>query len=294
MVSSRSFNLAMFGVATVLLFAAAFRVYATWTHPFFQQLGPCDLVHYLLATQRWFDTGTPYLPSEVAGRFAYGELTFLHPPIALPFFAAFLIVPIQLFWMIPLATFAWLVITERPASWTWPFIAAALLVYPVGQAIWSGNTDMWAWAFFAAGIRWGWPLALLAIKPSVAIVGFIGIRNRSTWAGAAVMAVICLPFGSLWVDWLHVVVNSPGGALYSAHNALMFAIPLLARMGSRRAPLPMPVWRRPFALLGLPRLVMDPPRSAGRFGLGALAPLALRRVAVVVPALPTGWVRRRL
>ena len=116
-----------------------------------------------------------------------------------------------------------------------------------------------------------------------AIVGFIGIRNRRTWYAALLSAVLCLPFGSLWGDWLRVVANSPGTVLYSAHNALMFAIPLIARMGSRRDPLPMPVWRRPFALLGLPRLVWLR-TSPERHWL----PMALER-----PSLALAWVRRR-
>jgi hypothetical protein len=253
MAKGRAFNLSMFTLACVLLFAAAFRTYATWTHPFWQALGPSDLVHYLLATHRWLESGSPYVASEVAGRFDYGGLTFLHPPIALPFFALFLVVPIQLFWIVPLSAFAWLVITERPAAWTWPLIGSALLVYPVGQAIWAGNTDMWAWALFAAGIRWGWPLALLVIKPSLAIVGFVGIRDRRTRHAALLMALLCVPFGSLWFDWIHVLVNSPGSLLYSAHNAWMFAIPLVARIGSRRAPLTWPAmpdarpWERAWA-----------------------------------------------
>jgi hypothetical protein len=239
MTSRRAFNLTMFAIATVLLLGAAFRFVAVWTHTFWQALGPSDLVHYLLAAQRWLDTGTPYVASEVAGSFQYGGLTFLHPPIALPFFALFLVLPIQLFWVVPLTTFTWLVLSERPASWTWPLIAAALVIYPVGQAIYAGNTDMWAWAFFAAGVRWGWPLAFLAIKPSLAVMGFVGIRDPSTRRAALLMAIACVPFGGLWIDWLHVLANSPGSLLYSAHNAWMFAIPLVARIGSRRAPL---VW----------------------------------------------------
>jgi hypothetical protein len=283
MASQRTFNLSMFAIAVVLLLAAAFRVVAIVTHTFWQALGPSDLLHYLEATKRWLATGTPYVATEVAGPFAYGGETFLHPPIALPFFAVFLAAPIQLFWIVPLTGFTWLVLAERPASWTWPLIALLLATYPLGPALYAGNTDMWAWLFFAAGVRWGWPLALLAVKPSVAIVGFIGIRNRRTWCAALLMIVLCVPFGSLWVDWLRVVTNSPGTVLYSAHNALMFAIPLIARIGSRRDPLPMPIWRRPFALLGLPRLVW-------------LAPSPVRRAVLIAEPRPLqglAAVRRR-
>jgi hypothetical protein len=283
MISRRAFNLSMFAIACVLLLVAAFRVVAVFTHTFWQALGPSDLLHYLEATQRWLATGSPYAPNEVAGTFAYEAQTFLHPPIALPFFAAVLALPVQLFWIIPLSGFSWLVLSERPAPWTWPMLALLLAVSPIGPAIYAGNTDMWAWLFFAAGIRWGWPLALLAIKPSVAIVGFIGIRNRRTWCAALATVILCLPFGSLWIEWLHVVVNSPGTLLYSAHNAPIFAIPLIARIGSRRDPLPMPIWRRPFALFGLPQLVWLTPTPV-RPG----APIWARRPLLAVVA-----VRRR-
>jgi hypothetical protein len=236
MVSVRTYRLVTFALACSLLLVAAFRVYATWTHPFWQELGPSDLVHYLLATQRWLDTGTPYVASEVAGHFNYGEFTFLHPPISLLFFAPFLVLPVPLFWIIPLAIFGYLIVSERPARWTWPLMALALAVYPIGSVLWSGNTDIWMWAFFAAGLRWGWPVALMAIKPSIAIAGLIGMRHRSSWVGAAFVGLACLPFGTLWIDWIHVMSNSPGSLLYSAANVVMFTIPVVARIGSTRAP----------------------------------------------------------
>jgi hypothetical protein len=266
MVSVRTYRLATFALACSLLLVAAFRVYATWTHPFWQALGPSDLVHYLLATQRWLDTGTPYVASEIAGHFNYGELTFLHPPISLLFFAPFLVLPLPLFWIIPLAIFGYLIAWERPARWTWPLMALALAVYPIGSVLWSGNTDIWMWAFFAAGLRWGWPVALMALKPSIAIAGLIGIRHRSSWVGWGLVALVALPFGSLWIDWIHVVFNSPGTFLYSASNVVMFAIPLVARLGSTRSPVgesrsirmrlaPRSSWSFPAVPIPWPRLI---------------------------------------
>jgi hypothetical protein len=274
MVNQRTFRLATFALACSLLLVGAIRVYATWTHPFWQQLGPSDLTHYLLATRRWLDTGTPYVASEVAAHFTYGENTFLHPPIALQFFLPFLVLPLPLFWIIPIAIFASLVAWERPARWTWPLLALAVAVYPIGSVLWSGNTDIWTWAFFAAGVRWGWPAALMAIKPSIAIAGLIGLRHRSGWVGAALMAVVCLPFGSLWIDWIHVVANSPGTLLYSASNVVMFAIPVVARLGSTRAPMvrPRPVReaRTPRWSWSLPSMPIPWPSAIGRRRLVAV------------------------
>src|SRR4051812_5927626 len=42
------------------------------------QLDPAiDITQSLAATRRWLDTGTPYLPQEVAAPFQFGVLTFL-------------------------------------------------------------------------------------------------------------------------------------------------------------------------------------------------------------------------
>src|SRR5215510_5930822 len=66
-----------------------------------------DITQYLNATRRWLDTGTPYLPQEVAAPFQFGTETFLHPPISLLLFAPFLVLPIALWWAIPIGVVLW-------------------------------------------------------------------------------------------------------------------------------------------------------------------------------------------
>ena len=230
-------RLVLFTLAAVILGLAAFRLYATLTAPWWQGLWANDLIHYGFAVDRWLATGSPYAPHEVAGPFEYGQETFLHPPISLPFFLAWKVIPWPLFWIVPLGLLGYVVWSYRPRPWTWPLMALPLLVYPIGAVIVPGNSDLWSWGLFAAGVRWGWPAALLAIKPSVAIAGVIGIRRRSWWATCLILALLALPFGSLWIEWVRVVLNSPGSLLYSVGNLIMFSIPVVARLG---APSPTP------------------------------------------------------
>ena len=190
-----------------------------------------DLAEYMAATQRWIATGTPYLASEVAGPFDYGPLTFLHPPIALALFAPFLVLPTILWWAIPLTVVAWCVWSWRPALWTWPIIALALAYPRFHGALIVGNTDLWVWAGVAAGLRFGWPALVIVAKPSLVPLLVAGARHRAFWLGAGVVALACLPFGSLWLDWLAVVRHSPGDLSYSLPNLPWLLMPVLASSG---------------------------------------------------------------
>ena len=206
------------GIALFLASASGAFELGVWGH---------DVRHYLLATQRWIDTGSPYVPAEVAAPFQYQPMTFLHPPSALLLFAPFLVLPLPLWW-VPLPIVAWSIAAWRPARWTWPIIALVLAYPRVHVAIILGNSDIWVWAAIALGIRYGWPAALIVIKPSVFPLLLVGARHRSFYVGLAVAALLCLPFGSLWIDWLHVAANSPAGLLYSILSLPWLLLPVLA------------------------------------------------------------------
>jgi hypothetical protein len=220
----------LFGIVALVLFSAAA----------FGDVGiriwGLDIGHYLDATRRWVDTGSPYLPSEVAAPFNYQPLTFLHPPIALLLFAPFLVLPAPLWWL-PLAVVAWCVASWRPERWTWPIIAAVLAFPRVHVAIIVGNTDLWIWAAIALGLRYGWPAVLVVIKPTLIPLIVVGARRRSLFIALPVVALLCLPFGSLWMEWIHVAVNAPGGVLYSIQSLPWLLIPVLA-YATRRSPAP--------------------------------------------------------
>ena len=187
-----------------------------------------DIGHYLDGTRRWLETGSPYLPNEVAGPFEIDPLTFLHPPIALLLFLPFLVLPTVLFWLIPIGVVVWAVVDWRPADWTWPVMAALLAFSRFHIPLIVGNTDLWVWAAIALGLRLAWPALLIVIKPSLFPFMLIGIRHRSWWIGVAVVALFAIPFGSLWFDWVAVIRNAPKDVTYSLANVPWLIVPIIA------------------------------------------------------------------
>ena len=192
-----------------------------------------DIGHYLDATRRWIETGTPYLANEVAAPFDFAPLTFLHPPVALYLFLPFLVLPLALWWVVPIGVVAWTIVSWRPAAWSWPVIAGALVFSRFHVPLIVGNTDLWIWAAVAGGLRFGWPAALVAIKPSLLPLAVVGARRRSLWIAGLVVAIACLPFGALWLEWLAVVRHSPAPLTYSVVNLPWLLVPLVAWVARR-------------------------------------------------------------
>ena len=199
-----------------------------------------DFFQYLEATRRWIAVGTPYVGSEVAAPFIPGPTTFLHPPVALPLFAAFLLLPAVLWWAVPIGTLTWALWSWRPAPWTWPIIAAVLML-PRGHIIVIfGNSDLWVLAVVAAGLRFGWPTPLIAIKPSLWPLMLVGVGMRDWWSTAAVVVVAGILFGPLWLDWLAVIRHSPMDWTYSLSSLPVLALPFVAWAGRTRPVRPVP------------------------------------------------------
>lgn len=216
------------GVTVLLLAIAAWALWRWWTFslPDYRAL---DIGHYLDATRRWLDSGTPYLAHEVQGPYpAYSPLTFLHPPVALYLFAPFLVLPVVLFWVVPLGVVGALVASWRPHWLTWPLLALALCTDGFRNAVVTGNTDMWMAAAVAAGLAYAWPAAIAVIKPTFIPIALLALRRRRGWLALAFLAVISVPLGQLWLDWIAVVRNGPGGPGYSLPNYLWVAAPGLA------------------------------------------------------------------
>jgi hypothetical protein len=224
---------------------AIYQIVQAWTG-WMSTYAAWDYIHYVDGAKRWLATGSPYLPSEVAGPFQFTDLTFIHPPIAVYLFAPFIVLPAFLFWLIPFAGTAAVIVSWRPARWTWP-VMAALLCWPrfVGAVV-VGNSDLWVVMFIAAGLRFGWPVLLLAIKPSIAPFALVEIaalirsdaipvRRWSQIAFTAFVVVLAAaPFGLLWLDWLSVVRNSPADPLYSIGSTPFLMVPVVAWFGRQR------------------------------------------------------------
>jgi hypothetical protein len=193
-----------------------------------------DRAHYMAATSRWLDMGTPYLAQDVAASFDYQPDTFLHPPIALVLFLPFRWLPAISWYVTPIAIVAVLVSRWRPARWSWPILTAFVAWPRTSGMLIVGNTDLWVAAFVALGLQWGWGWALIALKPSFAPLALLGVRRPGFWLGVALLSVVSLPFGRLWLDWFSVVVHAPGGLLYSILGLPLVLLPAVAYAGRTR------------------------------------------------------------
>ena len=100
---------------------------------------------------------------------------------------------------------------------------------------WTGNPVIWAVAALALAMLYRWPAVFVLLKTSLFPFAFFGANRRSWWIALAVLAIMSVPFGSLWSDWVMSVVNSRGGGpLYSALEIPMLLLPLIAWAGRTR------------------------------------------------------------
>jgi hypothetical protein len=212
-------------------------------HPLEQPLG-VDFGLYRDVTTRWLHGGPFFEPYQLAGPYEIRAGDVLYPPVALWLFVPFC-VPTGLlgwlaaiaWWGIPLGLTAAAVVRLRPIPAAWPLIALCAANPTTLLKIWTGNPVIWSMAALALAVagssRVSAPFVLL--KPSLAPFAVFGMRQRSWWLGAAVLVVLCLPFGGLWADWVASVANSrDGGLLYSALEVPMLLLPLVAWVGRTR------------------------------------------------------------
>lgn len=188
-----------------------------------------DIAGYLDGTRRFLVTGSPY----ETGVLTLSAHSFIHPPIALALFLPFLWLPSILWWAIPIVGTAYLVVRSRPAPWTWPLIALALL-WPRSQgAILAGNSDLWVMFVVALGVRFGWPIVGLILKPTFAPLGLLWLRDRRTRIAALGIGLAMLPLLPLWLQWFSVVRQIDGGLAYSIGSLPLVLLPTVAWSSSR-------------------------------------------------------------
>jgi hypothetical protein len=194
--------------------------------------------------QRWIDTGVYYTSRELAGPFVVEtQVDNIYPPVALFLFVPFLVLPAILWWAIPVALIAYGVWWCRPATWAWP-ILAALILYPKTPAVFLyGNSDIWAVAFAAVGLRWAWPSVLVAFKPSVGFLAAPGIGTRRWWIAAGIVALVNAPLVGLWLDYPTVLLHSDANLGRSLSDTPLFLVPFVAWLASsRRGDVPIRSW----------------------------------------------------
>jgi hypothetical protein len=196
-----------------------------------------DLDIYLDATRRWLGGGTFYLSWQLAEHYPiWGETVapILYPPVALLLFVPFTILPTFLWWAIPAALFGWAMWRLAPHPMSWPVMTVLAIFSPCIRLVWSGNPVMWVTAFLAVGCVRAGPAVLVFLKPSLFPFALMGANRRRWWIALGVLALASLPFGFMWLDWGHALLNSDGSIGYSVLEALVVAIPLVAWVARHR------------------------------------------------------------
>ena len=201
-----------------------------------------DLQIVLELGRRWLETGTMYLPYQLAGPYSIDATPVLsttpalYPPAAGPVFGLLNFIPGPVltvaWWLVPLGLIGYAFAQWRPAAWTWPILSACL-VYPQSlMTLAVGGTSLWMAAFVAGGLLKGWPAALILLKPTLAPFALVGVRDRRWWAVALAIGVLTLT--GPWQDYLRVAANasdSGNGLLYSIKSLPLVALPLVAWLG---------------------------------------------------------------
>jgi hypothetical protein len=205
--------------------------------PLEQPLG-VDIALYRDAAARWFSGGPFYEPRQLAGPYEVAHGDILYPPVGLWLFVPIALLPtvlaLLLWWGVPAAVTAWAIRRLRPRPAVWPLIALCLAWPTTPLKIWTGNPVIWSVAAMAIATAWRGAAPFALLKPSLFPFALFGIRQRSWWFGLAIFGLLCLPFGPMWADWIATVLNTRGGGLlYSALEAPMLALPLVAWVGRR-------------------------------------------------------------
>jgi hypothetical protein len=201
------------------------------------QLG-MDFGFYREVGARFLADGSYYLAHQLAGPYGVSLMVdVLYPPLALLVFIPVAVLPIPLataaWWGLPTLLSLYVIVVYRPSRWA---VALMLLLLTWPRAIGAylfGNTDVLAVAAVAGGLRWGWPVLLLAIKPTLLPFAIIGIRHRSFWIATAALAALSLLMLPMWLDYLVVLRNLSIGGAYSLGSVPLLLVPVVARFGSQ-------------------------------------------------------------
>jgi hypothetical protein len=195
-----------------------------------------DYLFYRDLGVRWLADGQWYLPFQFAPHEFTNMVSNVYPPSALPLFVGAAVMPWIVWWAVPIAVLGFTLYRWRPSPWAWVAILV-LMMWPrsIGGYLY-GNTTMWTSAGLAAGLAWGWPVVLLAIKPSVAPFALLALRHRSAWVAGLVVAVLSLPMLPLWLDYLTVMRNQTSTHLVVILGDVpLMLVPLVAWWGRRAA-----------------------------------------------------------
>jgi hypothetical protein len=186
-------------------------------------------------TNDWLAGDGFYRDRQLTGRpYVIENGDALYPPTMLYLFVPFALgAPAVLWWLIPLALIAIALIHLRPPRWTWPLMAFVLLLPRTTLVLLLGNPSMWLIAAAFLGVAWGWPAALVVLKPTLAPLALIGVRRRAWWVALAAVVLVSVPFGLLWLDYAAALLHgqNPRGLEYTLGEWPLMLAPLAAWLG---------------------------------------------------------------
>jgi hypothetical protein len=188
-----------------------------------------DYRFYRAVGARWLETGSFYLPRQLTGPYDIELMSdVVYPPFAVLLFAPLAYAPSILWWLIPIGALAFVLSSFRASVKGWAAIAVLLMWPRANAAFVFGNTDMWVATAVGAGLRWGWPAALVAIKPTMLPFVLVGVRHRSFVLGIAILAVASLATWRLWPEYVLAMQNLRVGLEYSIGSLPLMLVPLAA------------------------------------------------------------------
>lgn len=234
----------MVGLAVLFLLAGCFVARALVGRYVAEGMLGADFRLFAEIGRRWTEDGSMYAAWQLSGPYRYDQglsegviasMPTLYPPYVGPVFAVVRFLPAVLWWAIPLAVIAWLVIRSRPAPWTWPLIAVAAVSPNTTGILAAGGSSMWITMFVALGLRYGWPAALVAFKPTFLPLAILGWRDRRTWLGLSAFAVMLLLMWPELDRYLLALQNVRGVTVrYSVGDLPFVLIPVIATLGASR------------------------------------------------------------
>ena len=162
-----------------------------------------DYSVYMAATRRFLAGGDFYRPFDV-----------LYPPIALLVFVPFSLLPPQAWWIVSLGTIGYVAYHQTRTDWQRVALLASLATGGSMIGILTGNGSLMVATAIAAGNRWGWPAALVVLKPNLAPWSLVGVRSRGWWITLGVLALASFALLPLWFEWARAMLGFYGSSVW--------------------------------------------------------------------------------
>jgi hypothetical protein len=199
-------------------------------------LGGDDFGIYLRHTREWLSGGSFYDARQLTGSpytLVVGDS--LYPPPFAIVMLPFLILPGLMWWVLPAIIVGAVIRQHRPAPWTWPILAICIAYPRTLDLLVRGNPSMLLSASVALATLCGRPGIFAFLKPSLAFLALIGIRNRAWWIAMSLLALVSLAMLADWREYLTAATNLQGQDLtYSLRDIPLAGIAIVAWVGRTR------------------------------------------------------------